>query len=67
MSDEISDVGSHTNVRYMNTPEKKTKMSKLKKKVQIAERDIRNLERRIKELTEQQGENVDSILHKDLL
>ena len=43
--EELTDVSSHTNIRYMNTPEKKSKMSKLKKRVEIAKRDVLNLEK----------------------
>jgi len=35
---EVSDTSSHSNERYLNTPEKKGKMSRLKKKVASVEK-----------------------------
>ena len=65
-SDSISDASSHANIRYMNTPEKKDKIMKLKKKAQSAEKEVSKLQAKIKKLTQEQGESVDEALHGDL-
>ncbi len=49
-SDSISDISSHANVRYMNTPEKKAKISKLKKRAQSAGIELSKLQEKIKQL-----------------
>ena len=64
---EMSDTSSHSNERYLNTPEKKAKMSKLKQRAHMAEKEIQKLRVRIAELTQQQGDSIDPILHGDLL
>ena len=65
-SDSISDASSHANIRYMNTPEKKDKIMKLKKKAQSTEKEVSKLQAKIKKLTQEQGESVDEALHGDL-
>lgn len=42
-------------------------MSKLKERVRVAEKQIQNLRAKIKELTQQQGDDVDANLNADLL
>lgn len=49
-----------SNERYLSTPEKKAKMSKLKDRVRVAEKEVQNLRSKIKELTQQQGDDVDA-------
>ena len=65
-SDMISDASSHANIRYMNTPEKKKKISNLKKRVQSAEKELSKLQAKVKQLTQKQGESVSDALHDDL-
>ena len=64
---ELSDTSSHSNERYLNTLEKKAKMSKLRVRARAAEKKVDQLRSRIRELTEQRGEVVDKQLHGDLL
>ena len=64
---DLSDTSSHSNERYLSTPEKKAKMSKLKQRVRVAEKQVQNLRAKIKELTQQQGDDVDANLNADLL
>ena len=66
-ADEISDPSSHANERYLNTPEKKAKLDKMKKRAQAAEREVRTLQQKVEQLTEEHGESIDSDLHDDLL
>ena len=61
MSDSSS---SHTNDRYLNTPEK-MKVD-LKKRVHAAEASVKQLKDKRK-LTEDHGDTIDSELHFDLL
>lgn len=51
----------------MNTPEKMTKLDKMKKRVHKAENEVRKLQQKIEQLTQEQGESIDSDLHGDLL
>ena len=64
---DLSDISSHSNERYLNTPEKMKKMSNLKKKVKLVESKVRKLKTRIEQLTQQQGESIDSDLQDNLL
>ena len=66
-TDSNSDVSGHTNFRYLNTPEKKAKVVGLKRRVNVAENEVKKLQRKIEAMTEQQGERVDTGLHNDLL
>ena len=65
-SADISDCSSHANVQYMNTPEKKQKIAKLKKQAKSAEVDLQKLKVKLKELTQNQGEIIDGAFHDDL-
>ena len=65
-SEDISDSSSHANVRYMNTPEKKQKIAKLKKRAKSAEVELQKLKVKVKELTQNQGEIIDGAFHDDL-
>ena len=58
------DIASHGNEQYLNTPERKEKMSKLRTKVRQTEKQLRNA---IKNLSVQESESVDEQLHGDLL
>ena len=55
------------NDRFMCTPEKKAKLAKLRTRAKVAEQNVKNVKARLEELSEIQGENVDSSLHGDLL
>ena len=46
---------------------KKAKMSKLKDRVRVAEKQVQNLRAKIKELTQEQGDDVDANLNANLL
>ena len=66
-SSEVSDTSSHSNECYLNTPGKKAKMSRLKKKVALVEKQNQKLRARVAELTQKQGASLDEALHDDLL
>ncbi len=57
---QISDSSSHT-------PEKKTKVDDLKKRVHAAEASVKWLKEKIRKLMEDHGETIDNELHSDLL
>ena len=44
---DVSSSSSHTNVRYLNTPEKLAKMTNLKKRVKSAEIEITRLKEKV--------------------
>ena len=48
-SDEVSDSKSHTNIRYLNTPEKKRRIVNTRKPAQLAEKEIAKLQAKIQE------------------
>lgn len=64
---DLSDTSSHSNERYLNTPEKKAKMCKLKERARTAEKQVEKLKEKIQQLTQQQGDEVDTNLNADLL
>ena len=66
-SDQISHTTSNTNERYMNTPEKRAKLDKMKKRVLVAENEVRKLQQKVKQLTQERGENIDKDVHGELL
>ena len=63
----ISSASSHTNDRYLNTPEKNAKISKLRNKARAAKQEVKKLRQKIQELSERFGEKVDDELHADLV
>lgn len=66
-SSPVTDTTSLANVRYMTTPEKKEKISKTKRHVSVAEREVAKLQKQIETLTQECGETVDGELQEDLL
>ncbi|SMN01853.1 hypothetical protein SPONN_126 [uncultured Candidatus Thioglobus sp.] len=64
---DMSSPTSHSNERYLNTPQRKQKMSKLKKRLVMAERQVNKLAAKIEEFTQTQGTSVDPGLHSGLL
>lgn len=64
---DLSDTSSHSNERYLSTPEKKAKMCKLKERARTAEKQVEKLKAKIQQLTQQQGDDVDTNLNADLL
>ena len=65
-SADISSSSSHTNNRYLNTPEKCVKISKLKQRVKIAESEVVRLKEKVLNMLEKSGEEIDEGLHGDL-
>lgn len=63
---DVSSASSHTNERYLNTPGKKAKLSKLRNKARAAKEEVKKLRKKIKEMNEKCGEIVDPELHTDL-
>ncbi len=61
-----ANVSSHCNERYLNTPEKKEKSSKLHSKLNAMDKQISRLNVKIRNLVEARGEPVDDHLHSDL-
>jgi hypothetical protein len=49
--DKISDTSSHVNVWYMTTPEKRSKMKKMRLRVQDAEQELKKLQKKVEQLT----------------
>ncbi len=64
---QISSTSAHTNERYLNTPEKTAKLSKLRNKLRAAKQEVKKLREKIKEMTDKNGITVDENLHTDLI
>lgn len=65
--DKISELGSHTNLRYMTTPEKVSKIKKLSLHTHGAELEIRRLRGQVEQLMLKCGETVEAELHDQLV
>ena len=63
----LSDSSSHSNFKCLTTPEKKARMTNLKKRAHNAEKEVKKLQAKIQQLTDKCGENVDKQLHNDLV
>ena len=57
---------SHTNDRYLSTPERRKKVSKLHKEKRDLQRQVNVLKRMIDKLTQKNGVNLDDALSSDL-
>ena len=51
----------------MNTPQRKEKMGKLKKRVHIAEQTVLRLQQKIERITREEGEHLDELFQNDLI
>jgi hypothetical protein len=66
-SESSGSSSSFGNDRYLNTLEKKKKMSKWRKRAQFAETTLLKLRDKVRMLTENQGEIISQDMHSDLL
>ncbi len=64
---QLSASSDYTNERYLNTPEKSTKMDRLKSRVRKAELTVKSLSNKVKSLTTEQGKSLDKSFEKDLM
>ena len=65
-SSERSDVSSHTNYRYLSTPEKITRLANLHSKFVQEKRKLEDLKQKVNNLTVLSGVEVDDQLSSDL-
>jgi hypothetical protein len=61
--EKICELGSHANLRYMTTPEKRSKVKKLTLRTREAEQEIRRLRGKVEQLMCKFGETVEPDLH----
>ena len=66
-TDRISDVASHVNVRYMTTPEKRSKMRKAVLRAQGAVQEVRRIRMKVRQQMSKCGEAVEPDLHEELM
>jgi len=66
-SSDGSDTSSHTNDRYLNTPQKKAKIGALQVRMHAAEEQIKRLKDKVLIKLSEQSETVDTDLQSDLL
>ena len=62
----MSSSSSHTNVRYLTTPEKRLKISHLTKRARSAEKEVKRLQEKVAMLIKHADE-LDPQLHHDLV
>ena len=62
----VASTHSHANERWLNTPQRKAKVSRLKSRMRLSEKRVQSLEEKIKESTEKKGVQVDDPLHVGL-
>ena len=60
------DISNHINDRYLYTPEKTAKMTKLRKKARTSSQGVLYLQEKVRKLCENCGNTVDESLHSDL-
>ena len=65
-SENHTAVSSHTNYRYLRTPQRKERMSKLRAEVKTKRNEVERLRSRLKEVTEKRGICVEKQLEDDL-
>jgi hypothetical protein len=65
-TEDSSHPDSHTNYRYLNTPEKRRRMQSLRQKVNVSQVQVKRMKEKIEKLVEKRGIEVDSDLHGDL-
>ena len=66
-NDNRIEISSHTNYRYLNTPEKIQRMHSLRNAVRLSRRKIRDLQYRLDRLIEVNGVKLDEQTHDGLL
>jgi dGTP triphosphohydrolase len=62
---KYTSTSSHTNFRYLTTPQKRKRLTSLRAQVTSAERKVNYLMKKIKDSTDVQGVTVDDCLHHD--
>ena len=65
-SSECTTVSSHTNYRYLNTPERKMRMANLKSEVDSTRRELEDLKQKINALTKENGVDVDEDVQREI-
>ena len=63
---QVASTHSHANERWLNTPQRKVKTLKLKKRVRSAEKKVKYMEDKIAASTEKLAVHLDDSLHGDL-
>ena len=69
-SDRIHDVcaaSSHTNFRYLNTPEKVERLRSLSRLIHVKEQQVADSKKKLNRMIEANGIRVDESMHNDLL
>ena len=63
---KVTSTHSHANERWLNTPQRKEKVLRLKSRMRASEKRVKYMEDKIKESTERKGVQVDDPLHVGL-
>ena len=58
---------SNVNIRFLSTPQKKSRILSNKERAVTAEKEVSKLRTKISQLTEMYGERLSDSLHKDML
>ncbi len=62
-----SDYSSHSNIKFLNTPERKSRMKNLSGRARAIKKKMTRLQKKIKNLSDKCGEDIDPQLHSDLV
>ena len=62
-TESVSDSSSHSNYRYLSTPEKSQRLTKLRKRARIAEAKLTRLKQRIGQCVQTCGQTLDNKVH----
>ena len=65
-TEKHTSVSSHTNYRYLRTPQRKQRMSNLRAEVKTKRNEVERLKLKLKEATEKRGICVEKQLEDDL-
>ncbi len=58
---------SHANLRFLNTPQRKERFSRLRGKNRVSQQHVKRLKERIELMIEEKGVQVSGKLHEDLV
>lgn len=67
VASDSMDPGSHTNYRFLRTPQKNERLRRLRVKAKIRQQQIKRISERLERVIEQNGIRVDDHLHQDLV
>lgn len=62
-----SQPNSHANLRFLNTPQRKKRIGRLRVSAKVSQQRVKRLKQRLEKAIEKRGVEVDADLHEDLV